>query len=326
MKKFKYWSIILLTALTLPLMVACGGDDDGSNTPQDSMVTEGRSGDVKKLCDMFGINADDYYDYWMPLEIDGKIVISLANKQNNKILVAVYDTNKKSVIYTNTDMSFSTTLNMPSYEDTFEGKLANIYPRFCETKNGFIIDALVWYNENGEVDAGSAFDKVYCIQNLYFYDGSTTKTKQMEASSNSFNEIIYWYDNSCVLKERLGNYYCYTDKGELKFSDKWIMSGENFPLSYSQYINIDLSSRLIFNKYDILNPEYDGMGGKSIWSTTLQLVDNYTSDVIVTYTIKDKSTSDWSITAKFVWENGTTKIVNFSLNVETGTYKVLDNG
>ena len=317
----------MLMVMALPLIVSCGGgggDDSGDTTPNSQVINE-RSDAVIKLCNMFGINADDYYDYWMPQEKDGKIVISLANKQNNKILVAVYDTNKKSVIYTNTDISFSTTLKIPSYEGTFEGKLANIYPRFSETKNGFIIDALVWYNEKGEVDAGSAFDKVYCIQNLYFYDGSTTKTKQMEASSNSFNELIYWYENSCVLKERLGNYDCYTDKGEHKFSDKWIMSGFNYPTSYSQYLNVDSSDRLTFNKYDAIDPEYDGKGGKPIWSTTLKLVDNFTNDVIVSYNIKDKSTSEWSITAKLVWENGTTKNVDFTLNIDTGAYKVLAN-
>lgn len=32
MKKLKIWSMMMLIAMTLPLMVACGGDDSGDNT------------------------------------------------------------------------------------------------------------------------------------------------------------------------------------------------------------------------------------------------------------------------------------------------------
>lgn len=314
---------LLIAVLTMPLVVSCGGSDEGKNTPSDAVYIDERQGAINDLCSMFGINADDYYDFWMPVTKDDKVVISLANKHSNMIFLAIYDTSKKSVIYTNTDISFSTTLNTNSYEDKLNLKLVNIYPRLCETKNGFIIDVLVWYNESGEIENTSAFEKVMCIQNLYFYDGSTTKTTQMAASSKSFDEIIYWYDNSCVLKERLGNYSCYTDKGELIFSDKWIMNGENYALSYSQYINNDSSDRITFSKYDVINPEFDGTGGRAIWSVKLQLIDNYTDDVNVSYVIKDRSSSEWTISAKFVWENGTSKVVNFTFNVDTGDYKVL---
>ena len=328
MKQVKIESIIMLFVLMMFLVVSCGSDDSGNKTPQDSQVTNERTGAVSQLCNMFGINADDYYDYWMPYTKDDKVVISLANKKTNRLLVAIYDTNKKSVIYTNTDIPFLTTLNNAYYENQFEGKLANVYPRFCETKKGFIINVLLWYNEKGEVDISSSiFDKAMCIQNLYFYNGSTTKTTQMEPSSKSFDGIIYWYNNSCVLNvAHTINYYCYTDEGELKFSDKWILGdGDNYAVSYSQYIHIDFTSPISIIKYDVLNPEVDGTGGLGIWSIKPQLIDNYTDDVKVSFDIIDRSTTIWTISAKFVWENGSTKAVNFTLNVDTGEYKVLEN-
>ena len=112
MKQVKIESIIMLFVLMMFLVVSCGSDDSGNKTPQDSQVTNERTGAVSQLCNMFGINADDYYDYWMPYTKDDKVVISLANKKTNRLLVAIYDTNKKSVIYTNTDIPFLTTLNI----------------------------------------------------------------------------------------------------------------------------------------------------------------------------------------------------------------------
>ena len=41
MKKFKFWSIIMLMVMSLPLMVSCGGDDsEDKRPPQKEVVVE----------------------------------------------------------------------------------------------------------------------------------------------------------------------------------------------------------------------------------------------------------------------------------------------
>lgn len=41
MKKLKFWSIIMLMAMSLPLMVSCGGDDDSVTEPSNSEIIDG---------------------------------------------------------------------------------------------------------------------------------------------------------------------------------------------------------------------------------------------------------------------------------------------
>jgi hypothetical protein len=43
----------------------------------------------------------------------------------------------------------------------------------------------------------------------------------------------------------------------------------------------------------------------------------------VAVSIEDSSTSLWTLSAKFVWEDGTAKTVRFTLNIETGGYVVM---
>lgn len=322
MKKTTIKSIMMLAILTMPLLVSCGGEDEKEIFSQVDIIDD-RQEAINELCKMFGINAADYYNYWETNTKNGKIAISLANKNSNRLLVAIYDTYKKSVVFSNTDISFSTTISVPSYEEKFEGKLARVYPIFAETKNGFIIDAFVVYTESGETNI-SIFEKEMCIQNLLFYDGATTKLKQISASSKAFDEIFTWYDNSCVFKEWQGNYFCYTDKGEEKFSDKYICPGDNYILSYNEYINIYSNHPIVFSRCDILNPKANGRNGVSVWSREINLIDNYTSDVKVEHTIEDRASSEWSISSKFVWENGTTKVVRWKLDINSGAYKKID--
>lgn len=313
MKKTTIKSIMMLAILTMPLLVSCGGEDEKEIFSQVDIIDD-RQEAINELCKMFGINAADYYDDWETSIKNGKIAICLANKKTNRLLVAIYDTNKKSVVFTNTDISFSTTLSVPSY---FEGKLARLYPIFAETKNGYIIDAIAAYTESGEKDI-TVFEKVMCIQNLFFYDGATTKLKQISASSKAFDEVFSWYDNSCVFKEWQGNYFCYTDKGEEKFSDKYIQLGEKYILSYNEYITI---SPILFSRYDINSNKNGSDGGGKVWSTKINLVDNYNSDVKVEHTFEDRTSSEWSISSKFVWEDGTTKVVRWKLDINSGAYK-----
>ena len=118
-------------------------------------------------------------------------------------------------------------------------------------------------------------------------------------------------------------YSCYTDKGEELFADKYISTkGERYILSYNEYINI-YDSKFQFRRLDVLNPDKNGdKVTNTVWSNDIKLIDNYSSDVKVTHTIEDRTTSEWSFSTKFVWENGTTKVVKWQLNIDNGEYKI----
>lgn len=312
----------MLTAIIIPLLVACGGDDENEDILVD-LPTEERSEAIKELCNMFGINADDYYDFWWVCSKDDKVAISLANKKTSKLFVAIYDRTKKSVVYSNSDIYFTTSINTSYFDKSFNGKIIEVSPRFAKTRNGFIINALVKYNESG--DRNNLSDVAMCIQNIYFFDGKTTKTKQFPASSNYFDEIYSWYDDSCIFYcyyyNNSGRYSCYTDKGEEIFADKYISTDDRYALSYNEYINID--DKKTFRRLDVLNPNKNGDRiTNTVWSNEIKLIDNYSSDVKVTHTIEDRTSSNWSLSSKFVWEDGTTKVVQWRLNTETGEYKI----
>lgn len=302
-----------------PFVFSCGGDDVVDDF-QPEMELAPRPDGFKEFCEVFGLNDDVYNDLWSLSINDDKTVFSLANKNNSKLLVAIYDNKKKSIIYTNEDVSFSNSINTSYYEEILTLKVSRVYPLFAETKNGFIINTQVIYNESG--DKNDISSKNMIIQNLYFFDGTITKTKQTPASSEYVGNIIAWYDNSCLLSKNTGNYSCYTDKGEELFADKYISIGERYILSYNEYINI-IDSKYEFRRLDVLNPDKNGVKiTNTVWSNDIKLIDNYSSDVKVTHTLEDRTTSEWSFSTKFVWENGTTKVVKWQLNIENGEYKI----
>lgn len=303
--------------LITPFVISCGGDDEVDE--QQFVPSVERPDGFKDFCNVFGFNEELSNDCWMFGGNDNKTVFSLANSNNNKLQVAIYDKKKKSIIYTNTDISFTNSIYTSYYEEILTLKIAQVHPSLVETKNGFIINTEVVYNETGNKDYISS--KTMYIQNLYFFDGITTKTKQMPASS-MYSSLIAWYDDSCLLTGNEG-YSCYTDKGEELFADKYISTkGERYILSYNEYINI-YDSKFQFRRLDVLNPDKNGdKVTNTVWSNDIKLIDNYSSDVKVTHTIEDRTTSEWSFSTKFVWENGTTKVVKWQLNIENGEYKI----
>lgn len=311
MKQLKIRNVVIMVAISLPVLIACGGDDNDEIHIEDIRIESSSS----NLFQMFGINQGDYYAFgeYGFANYEDKIVSSLARKKDNKIYVAVYDKTKKSVIYTNTDVEYTKTIKTTYYEDTNEWDITHIGPIYGETKDGFIIGVCAWYEDR------------ICVQNLLFYDGNDTRIMKMPLSSADhtyqleppFEYIDKWYDNSCILSKYGSRdcYTCYTDKGELIFSDKVIDKGDiYFPLSHDEYMCID---KLTVKWYNVQN-------NTCVRNRNLKLIDNYTNEVKISYTIEDSNSSFMAISAKFVWKDGTIKIVRFTLNVKTGEY-VIDN-
>lgn len=323
MKK-KHLRILIFMLLALPLMAACGGGDDESPAPIDSQITDFYVSAIKELCNMFGINPNDYYDYWMPQTVGDKVIISLARKSDNRVYVAIYDKSKKAVIYRNADISFANTISVPSYDKTFEGKLANIYPCYGETDQGFILNVLVWYTKNGEIDVTTR--EAMCMQTLLYNDGTTTRSNSFSATADPYVEVGKWFDNSCLLMKQYEGNACYSVKGELLWENKPIYDlfrGYSYykVISNDEYIHFDYSGTIHsvcrYNVHKMQDP-YDGR----VWGKQLKLIDNYTDDLKIEYNIEDSSTTLWQLSTKFIWEDGTVKITRYTLDIETGEYTI----
>lgn len=301
--------------LITPLVISCGGNEETDEHQVELPLPSVNYPDgFKEFCNVFGLNEDVFHDLWWFRKNDDKTVFSLANKNNNKLMVAIYDNKNKSIIYTNKDVSFTNSINTSYYEEILTLKVSRVYPLFSKTKNGFIINTQVIYNESG--DKYDTSSRSMIIHNFYFFDGIITNTKQTPASSMFFEDIIAWYDNSCLFLDNRRYSSCYTDKGDELFADKSIPNGDLFALSYNEYININ-DNKILFRRLDVLKPI-----NNAVWSKDIMLIDNYSSDIDVTHTIEDRTSSEWSFSTKFVWKNGTTKIVKWQLNIENGEYKI----
>ena len=315
MNKTKFLKLTALLALASPVSISCGGGDDKTaSEPQEKYVEDEREAGINKLCQMFGINKNDYLDLWMPLDINDKTILALARKSDNRVFVSVFDKKKNSVVYRNTDVSYTNTLSVSNYDTPFEGKIANIYPIYNESEKGYIVSALVWYTTDGEISIVSN-TPAKCVQTLYFSVGNKTKT--LEPTSSAFTSIEPWYNDSFILYDRASGYTCYTASGAVKFSDKMFTRDDfYFPISYDEFLSI---RDFTFSRINVQN--ISTTSGNTVWQKTLKLVDD-TSKVRCQYTVEDMSSSIWKMTAYFIYENGTTKTVKFTLNINTGEYTI----
>ena len=305
----------MIAAIMLPVVTSCGGDEEEEVTLEQHVDYVLEENMFDEIFRMFGIDRNDYYDNIQPCGYEDKIVIALIRKSDNKVYVAVYDTLKQATIYTNTDIRLEDSISVPYYENTFEGELTGTFPRYCETENGFIIDVTATYTAK----PGSTYSYIF-MENLLFFDGSNTVTKQLATTSKPYYEMEKWYGNSCLLRNYAG-YTCYTDKGEVIFSDKVLnWNGERIVVSYEEFILFEKAEdRLRIRKHNVqVDPLYS-----SVWDKEIVYGEPIPSDVRTTISIEDKTTTIWTVSVKFVWENGTTKYLRFSLNIETGEYHIL---
>lgn len=315
MNKSKLLKLTTLLVLVFPMTISCGGGDDKTTIePQNNYVEDEREAGINKLCQMFGINKNDYLDIWMPLDTNDKTVLALARKTDNKVFVSIFDKKRNTVVYRNTDVSYTNTLSVSNYDTPFEGKIANIYPVYGESEKGYIVSALVWYTPDGEISLESNIP-AKCVQSLYF--SNNTKATILDATSSPFTTIEPWYNDSYILYVRYTGYSCYTTSGELKFTNKnFTLDDFNFPISYYEYISI---RNFTITRSNIQNTSSTSSG--TVWQKTLKLLDD-TSNVRSHYIVEDNTTDIWKMSAKFIYENGTTKTVKFTLNIKTGEYSI----
>ncbi len=311
----KIISIFFVAVWAMVSMSSCGGDE-ASNTPAENVNYEDEaSKKMNELCGKFGIKASDYYTKKSsPLTVGDELIVTFLRKSDNIVFIGIYNEVEKTIVYTNTDIQLQETLNTPYYENTFEGKIASISPKYMKTENGFIMNVMSYYTSDGNSETYMSM----CVQNLVSYDGQKTVTKQYAPTTTPMYKIEKWYKNSCLLG--VTKYTCVTDKGEIKFNDKTIygiMSGQNFPVDYYRYMNFYKNEVKL---HDATLDETDVRYNATLWREELYFIRGY-ENAKIEYSVEDDSRMNWVMNAKMVWENGKTIKYTFEINPQTGYNK-----
>ncbi|MBR1916631.1 MAG: hypothetical protein IJ832_02125 [Bacteroidaceae bacterium] len=302
----KYFLSFAIALFALFSMSSCGSDSD---SPVD-IVTEDSW--ISRICNSLNIDVNDFYDYWGASGYESKAVVANGMKSGNKIYVAVYDTLKNQVVFTDTYFNFLKSIEANYYENRYTYNLTDFYPTYSENDNGFVIVVNAHYGSDDVMD--SKF-----MQKIIFNDGK--QNFYQEQSSYSYIIPYSWFDNSFMLRVR-GNTYadCYNNHGELLYKNIHFPGDDNIvPISYSEYIIFGSTNSL--DRFQV--------GRKSIvadeltWVTTLKLIENVTDDMHVTYTCEGHSADIWSFACKIVSRDGTTQNIHFNLDITTGEYSVL---
>lgn len=302
----KYFLSFAIALFALFSMTSCGSDSD---SPVD-IVTEDSW--ISRICNSLNIDVNDFYDYWGASGYESKAVVANGMKSGNKIYVAVYDTLKNQVVFTDTYFNFLKSIEANYYENRYTYNLTDFYPTYSENDNGFVIVINVHYGSDDTTDAKF-------MQKIIFNDGK--QNFYQEQSAYSYVIPYKWFDNSFMLRVR-GNTYadCYNNQGELLYKNIHF-PGENnvVPISYSECVVFGSTSSLDcfqVGRKNIITDEF-------VWVTTLNLIENATDDMHVTYTCEGHSADLWSFVCKIVSRNGSVQNIHFNLDVTTGEYTVI---
>ena len=299
--------IFELTMLTVALcvMVSCGD----SATTVDAITEDNFDSWVNRFCEKLGINRDDFYDYWGANGCNNKTIVVTLRKRDDKAYIAVYDTLKNSVIFTDTYFSLVKSMEANYYEDRYTYNLSNLYPSFCENGNGFVIVINATYTSSKTTD-------VKFLQKIIFNDG--IHNSYMEHSTNSYVTPCNWYGNSYLLYVRGGRYAnCYDEQGTLLHQNMYYPNGENYlPISYTEYIDFGNNSSL--NKFQI--GRKNAINNKYEWITDLALVEDASDDLHVSYTCESQAGDTLTLVCKVVSRDGNIQNFHIQLNILTGEY------
>ena len=214
MKKLKIWSMMMLIAMVLPLMVACGGDDnDASN--QSNIVDGFNINTGRKLLRLNIIGSQDdityYYNYGklnkkdvqseFNIEYDSKgrlskVIITYPSYSeivsNQEVLKIDYDLKVISVgsLYSNV-MNFNFTLNKHGYISQF-GNYSCTYDSYGYlTGVESIKDIWTLAYDEGEL-IKSAVNNLRSIQLYYFFYGE----------DNNNGDLLFYMNNSSTERYR----------------------------------------------------------------------------------------------------------------------------
>ena len=297
---------VLLSSL---LFLSCGGGDEDA-VIQDVVTEEINL--VSRLCDLYGISKDDFYDYWGANGYEHKTILANGRKADDKIYVAIYDSVKKDVTFTDTHFSFVNSMEANYYENRYTYNLTGFYPTYCETDNGFVVVVNSHYGGEQTIDAKF-------VLKMIFFDGSRPYYK--EIISCAYVRPYRWYNNSCIITSTsLRSAKCYNDKGEVLYEDlNYIPNEKDFPVSYTDYVSFGSNGSL--DNFQVA--KMDVLSGDTVWKTDMHLVENQSEDMHATYTMEGKSGNEWTFACKVVSRNGEVQNLRFLINVDTGEYTIL---
>ena len=217
MKRFKFWSIMMLVVMTLPIMVACGGDDDSGNGS--SNIVDGIHVNSRKLLslDIYkNDNSKNKFHFTMSYDSKGRLskidgtYYSEYNGQTNttdiKLLTIDYDLN---VIEYYDKYSYNSTTG------EYEYKNARVF--FSLNNKGFIStlgNCELSYDNNGYLVGARTIRDMWTFA---YTDGDIIKY-MVETLKNGNIGIYYPHYG-----EKEGSmYFSVNHLDKLKYSDPYI--------------------------------------------------------------------------------------------------------
>lgn len=297
--------LVCLFTVVAAFCCACGSDDEA---PQNDAVVEDSYSVIRnQICQNFGINSDDYDENLFCLTYhDGLSILSALKKDDNKLLVMAYDTLQGRFLIDECSRVIPKRKTLPYYEQTKEYELRYILPRMSRVGDGYI----------GFVGLRYVSDVGYADNVLgYFCDGTQAKTEVIEGGDANA-DIIAWHDNSCLLSSYQTR--CVTNQGETKWVVKERISDMNiFPIDYTRYITLHNNN----GKVEVKKHEIKDETRETLWDIKIDIPCEFSSVPRLTFDVKSKENSDWSIQVKAVEQNGTIFQGTLKLNVESMEYR-----
>jgi|WetSurMetagenome_2_1015567.scaffolds.fasta_scaffold297433_2 hypothetical protein len=289
------------------LLNACSKDNNIPNNPNN--ISNGGGDDYQTFMS-YGIDTTNlrakYYFHKV-----GSDTIEFAGIKNGYLWLAEYNTKSKQQLDGWKDVQ-KTENPLKAYSgygkyDTIN--IESVYPSFYKkTGKGYIVDM--------KFNIGSKF----ISQCIFIVNGISTYRTALDI--NKFYNLYDWYGEYVrMMCNRYPDYeysptqIIYDENGDSIFSLRTNISVENL-VTVSQYINNSISNDSVINvnRYDLLN-------NKTIWSKYIPLGFLISQDTKVSYTTQ-KQDNTWTYNYVFLFYDGTKKNFSFSVDVNTGVYKI----
>ena len=188
MKKLKFWSIIMLMAMSLPLMVSCGGDDDSVTEPNNSEIIDGVNVPKgKKLVQLKYVMQNSIWSFIVKYDskgrlsqINSKFKFDTDEKEGEEFELAKIDYDTQTIVNSSSSKKYHFSLNSNGYISQI-GLCTLDY-----TPNGYLKEVndnrgigSIIYNEDDIIKASVSKLTSDNISLYYFYYGEDQEKGEM---------------------------------------------------------------------------------------------------------------------------------------------------
>ena len=303
----------MLMALALPMMVACGGDDNEDEPKQMYEAITEEEGNIRMACRLFGLNRDDY-DTFNGRGFDGINIIAFHNKKNNSLFVGVYEENTNKILFTNSNIKVNLTERIQYYENVYECSMSYYGFDFVKKEGGFFLAVNVWY-ANGDNNVRC------CMPFVYIFNGQAAHVIGVNNAVTTPAQLYDWYNDACIVALN-GEFECYTINGEGKFLSKdnnitqYTNKEKNYFLSYEDCISVNYDTYM--HKMSLSRVKF---ASSDINTREISLFTDMPQDTRVSFSF-ERADNIVTINVKAVSMNGNTESAVVQYNIETDEYVV----